>query len=187
MRYSRLTALLAFCLCVGSLAAEDYLLKIETHGYIDAVVPDDFKLNESLPDPQSGKPPARREGEPEQKLLRSIEVIVRPDADFRTKSVNGKQTIRLTGRMTSKGDGKFDVTFRHAMLTISDTTVLVEEGVEEPIINITEMQTQITADLDQSVMLGDSLSATQTKDGIKRVTKNTSRLKLTRYEPSDDE
>ena len=93
MNRSMLFAIAVCCAsATANASAEDYLLRLETTGYVD-------------------RPLA--EVDPQEVVLRSIEVVARPGSPFRAKVIMGKETLTFAGKLHPAKDGAFRVEMRY--------------------------------------------------------------------------
>ena len=83
-----LIAFALHCSCAAATNADDYLLRVDTIGYVD--------------EPASEKPP-------KEVVLSSVEVVARPESAFRTRVTTGRQTLVLAGNLRRGDDGGFVV------------------------------------------------------------------------------
>lgn len=128
-----LIAFAVHCTCAVATNADDYLLRVDTIGYVD--------------EPASGEAP-------KETVLRSIEVLTRPKSAFHTKVTSGRQTLVMSGNLRRDDDGGFVVHVRYAHSVDTGNTVPTEGGGREPVLDKTAAQTTVTVALGESVNLG---------------------------------
>jgi len=159
-----LIALAVQCSCAAATNADDYLLRVDTIGYVD--------------EPASEKAP-------KETVLRSIEVVARPESAFHSKVTTGPQTLVMAGNLRRDDDGGFVVQIRYAHSVDTGNTVPTEDGGREPVPGKTAAQTTVKVALGDSVTLG----RFETEEGApgKRRLKSKAMyvLVLTKYEPTD--
>ena len=121
-------------LCTSSAVAEDYLLRVDAIGFVDR--------------------PASEKDLPEA-TLRSVEVVVRPDSTFHTKTIIGAETVIVSGKLCPKDKGGFSLQI-HYEHTVVDTGIILpnEEGIMKPLLHIMSANTTIAIAIDESVVLG---------------------------------
>ena len=96
-----MTSLVMF-LSASSCFADEYLIRVDAVGYEDAIV---------------------SEKNPEESVLRSIEVFAQPNKPFRSKVRLGVETLVLEGMLTPQADGSFSMQVKY--LHEIDTGVIV--------------------------------------------------------------
>ncbi|MDA0835996.1 MAG: hypothetical protein O2955_20015 [Planctomycetota bacterium] len=110
-----LLAFVVFCALASTTYAEDYLLRIDTVGYVD--VPADEK-------------------EPKETVLRSIEVVSRPESTFHskvtTKVATGLETLKVKGKLYPADDGGFEMQINYDYKIDLAEGVTTEDGVWVP-------------------------------------------------------
>ncbi|MEZ6056213.1 MAG: hypothetical protein R3C01_05870 [Planctomycetaceae bacterium] len=138
---------------------EDVLFRVETVGYVDQLATD----------------PSPRE-----QTLRSIEVVARPDEPFRSVVRVGSQTIKLTGTLRLTEKGEYACRFRYCCLTDTGETVLVQEGLREPVIRVDSLDTSMTLPENRSVTLGGLTTEQQNSSEPVRYSKTRHILTITK-------
>ena len=131
------TLLLAMVICcswASSAIADDYLLRVDEIGFVDRL-PAEKDLPETT--------------------FRSVEIVVRPDSTFHTKTITGPETVIVSGKLRSKESGGFslDIVYEH---TVVDIEIILpnEEGIQKPLRHTTRVNTTIAIAVDESVVLG---------------------------------
>ncbi len=163
MNRSILLAFAVYCLCCSATNADDYLLRVETLGYVD-----------------------KSEKDPKEMILRSIEVVARPDSAFLSKVNTGTQTLLVAGKLRPADSGGFNVQIRYVYSIDTGITVPTEDGGRKSVLCKSATQTIITIAVGDSVTIG-GLETTASESGEPKL-KSKARcvLVLTKYEPTDD-
>ena len=156
-----LLAVAVHCSCVSATVADDYLLRIDTVGYVD-------------------RPAAEKH--PKKTVLRSIEVIARPQSAFHGKTkIGAQQSLTLTGKLSPADNGKFAVQFRYVHSIDTGVTVPTEDGKPKPLLGMDMIQTSLTIALDESLTIGGLAQArSKNKSKVWYV------LRLSKYTSPDD-
>ena len=160
--------LLAFavhCSCAAATIADDYLLRVDTIGYVDKLA---------------------SEKAPVETILRSIEVVARPRSAFHGKVNTGTQTLVVAGNLRPADSGGFVVQIRHVYSVDTGRSVPTEDGGRKPLRDTTVTQTIVTVADGDSVTLGgsDTTSSRPGKPTLRSRTRCV--LVLAKYEPTDD-
>ncbi len=163
------TLWLAMIIC-GSWAsfafADDYLLRVDEIGFVDRL-PAEKDLPETT--------------------FRSVEVVVRPDSTFHTKTVIGTETVIVSGKLCPKDKGGFSLQI-HYEHTVVDTGIILpnEDGIMKPLLHIMSANTTIAIAVDESVALG----GFESKDGDMvnpdKHSKSRFALVLAKHKPQQD-
>ncbi len=130
---TQLLAMVICCTWASSAIAEDYLLRIDAIGFVDR--------------------PASEKDLPE-KTLQSVEVVVRPDSTFHTKTIIGAETVIVSGKLCPKDKGGFSLQIRYEHTVDTGIILPNEEGIKKPLLDIMAVQTSIDLAIDESVALG---------------------------------
>ncbi len=161
--------LLAFvvqCLCASIAIADDYLLRLDTIGYVD-------------------RPAAEKH--PKETVLRSIEVVARPGSVFHGKvRVGTVQTLTLTGKLSPADKGGFTLLIRYVHSIDSGVTVLTEDGKRKPLLDTTAFHTTIAISLGDPVTIAGASSKTSQFGKPKVKSKTRYVFRLSKYELPDD-
>lgn len=145
--------------------ADEYLLRVDAIGYLDKSV---------------------TEVAPKETVLRSIEVVVRPDTAFHSKVITGKQTLAVSGKLRSTDDGRFDVQIRHVYAVDTGITVATKDLGRESVVDGTTMQTGIKITVGDPLTLGCVGSTTREADKPARRSETRYVLSLTKHTPDTD-
>lgn len=129
-----LLAMVVCCSCASSAIAEEYLLRIDEIGFVDRL-PSEKDLPETT--------------------FRSVEVVVRPDSTFHTKTIIGAETVIVSGKLCPKDKGGFSLQI-HYEHTVVDTGIILpnEEGIKIPGRNTFYVNREIELAVDESVTTG---------------------------------
>lgn len=160
-----LLALAVHASCAASAIADDYLVRLDAIGYVDV--------------------PAS-ERDPEEAVLYSIEVVVRPQTPFHAKAQIGPQTLTLSGKISQFENGDFVGQVRYAHSADTGIIIPTEDGRGKPSRSLSSSQTQIMIGLGDSVCIGGNLGRTRHEGKGETVYKVLCFLTLTKYEPTDD-
>ncbi|GIX04926.1 MAG: hypothetical protein KatS3mg114_0795 [Planctomycetaceae bacterium] len=152
-----LLAILLFCSAVP--ADDEYLLRVDTIGYIDS--PEEF---------------------PKEIVLHSIDVLARPNQAFHSQVKIGSETLIISGRLHPvDGEFRVQIGFTHSV----DTGTVVHG---EPILNESSVKTTVVVAAGKSVDIGFSTSTADVitdKTEISRVkSKKRCVLFLSEYQPA---
>ena len=120
-------------LWTSSAIAEDYLLRVDAIGFVDR--------------------PASERDLPET-TLRSVEIVVRPDSTFHTKTVIGAETVIVSGKLSPKNTGGFSLQIFYARTVDTGIILPNEQGIMKPLLHIMSVNTTIAIAIDESVVLG---------------------------------
>jgi len=101
---SILLVLALLCSHSATIRGDDYLLRIDTMGYVD-----------------------RSDEIPKEILLHSIEIVVRPQSPFRCKVVVCAETLVVAGKLSPVDHGDFNVQIRFAHSVDTGIRVLVND------------------------------------------------------------
>lgn len=159
--------LLAFAVQSFSAAAaiaDDYLLRLDTIGYVDK--------------------PASEEA-PKEVVLRSIEVIARPQSQFYGKVNIGLQSLTLVGKLSPTDNGDFNVHIKYICSIDTGTTVPIEDGRRQPLPDTTVVKTNVTITIGDSVTMGRLDTTTEQSGKPKQKSKTRYVLILAKYDPTD--
>lgn len=159
--------LLAFAvsnLSAAAAVADDYLLRLDTIGYVD-------------------KPASEKD--PKEIVLRSIEVIARPQSTFYGKVNTGSQSLTLVGKLCPTDNGGFDVHIKYICSIDTGTTVLMEDGRRQPLPDTTMVETNVTITVSDSVTIGGIDTTKEQSGNAKQRSKTRHVLILSQYEPAD--
>ena len=160
--------LLAFavhCLCAAATNADDYLLRLDTIGYVD-------------------KPVSEKDSK--ETILRSIEVVARPQSAFHCKVNMGTQTLTLAGKLRPADRGGFNVQIRYAYSIETGTTVPIEDGARKPVPSTSAIQTNATIAVGDSVTIAGSERKTSQSGKPRLKSKTRYVLVLAKFKPTDD-
>ena len=161
--------LLAFavhCSCASTTIADDYLLRLDTIGYID-------------------RPAAEKH--PKETVLRSIEIVVRPQSAIYGKvRIGTKQTLTLTGKLSPTDNCRFSLQIRYVHSIDTGITVPTEDGKRKPLPDTTAIHTTATLALGDPVTIAGSEAKTTQSGKPKDKSKRRYVLVLTKYELPDD-
>ncbi len=133
MLRSLILAMVACGSCASFAVAEDYLLRVDTIGFVDRL-PSEKDLPETP--------------------LRSVEVVVRPDSTFHTKTIIGAETVTMSGKLCPKDKGGFSLQIRYRRTVDTGISLPNEQGVKKPVLGIMSVNTNIELTVDESVPLG---------------------------------
>jgi hypothetical protein len=145
--------------------ATEYILQVETVGYID-------------------KPAG--EAKPEETVLRAIEVVGQPNSVFYGKAKIGKHSVLLIGRLSAAEGGDFVVDIRYVDAFDTGVTIPNQNGEPKRVLNTTSSKTTITVSLGDPVVLGGlNTTSVATLNGTRRHTRTNVRhvFVLNRFEP----
>jgi hypothetical protein len=160
--------LLAFalhCSCTATATAEDYLLRLDTMGYVDR--------------------PAT-EQHPNETTLRSIEVATRPESAFHCKVRMGTQQTLLTGRLSSKKNGNFTLQLRYVRSIDTGVTIPTGHCRHKPLLGTTEIDTTVTISLGDPATVASFDTETERSGHPKDKSKTRYVVLLTKHEPPSD-
>ena len=158
-----LLAIAVACSWASAAFAGDYLVRVDTMGYVD-------------------RPAAEKD--PKETILRSIEVVARPGAVFHCKvRIGTHQTLTLTGKLRPVDKGNFVIEFQHVYTIDTGVTVPTEGGKRKPLLDTTTTQTMIAVPLDVPVVIG-GLDIQSGKPKVK--SRQRWVLRLTKYKSPDD-
>ncbi len=126
-------AFAAHSFCSTAAVADDYLLRLDTNGYVHAAASDK---------------------EPTEAILRSIEVITRPESEFHSRVKIGNESLTLAGKLFPAADGSFTVhvTYIHSLDT--GTVVQREDGSRQSLPETTTVETKIMITDGDSITIG---------------------------------
>lgn len=165
MNRSVLLAIAVCFLCGAAPTEEVFLLRVDTVGYIDQPV---------------------SEKEPKETVLRSIEVIVRPEFAFHSKVKTGKQTLVLAGNLRSSDNGGFVVQLRYVDLIDTGISVPTTNGGRNDAPDKSAVKTAISIALGDSVTIGGFETTVSEPGRPDRRSKTRQVLVLTEYKLTDD-
>jgi hypothetical protein len=153
------------CSLATAAVAEDYRLRLDAVGYVDAAADDEHS---------------------EETVLHSIEVVARPDTAFHGKAAFGTETVRFSGMLRRKEDGKFVLQMKYAHAVYRGTTVLAADGSRSPVPDRTSFFTTIAITEDEPLKLS-YISNQKSKFGtLERKSSIHYVLALKKHEPMDD-
>gem|GEM_PF-2080891 len=161
MTRSILLLLAVQCSFATAIYSDDYVLRIDTMGYVDA----------------SGK-------EPRETLLHSIETVVRPQVPFRCKAIFGTKTLNVAGKLLPADHGEFRVQIRYTHAVETGIPVLVKDGVYNPVDDVTAVETTVTMAVGESVPIAGFKTTVSQPSTPQRETKTRCILSLTECEPT---
>ncbi len=165
MHRSMLLAFAVYCSTCSVTNADDFLLRVDTIGYID-------------------KPASEKD--PQETILRSIEVVAHPESAFYSKVKTGTQTLAVKGKLRSADSGGFNLQIRYVCSIETGIGVPTNDGGWESVPDATEIQTNITIALGESVMLGGFETKESGSGKPECHSKTRCVVVLARYEPTDD-
>ncbi len=113
--------------------ADDYLLRVETTGFVDEPV---------------------AETKPKETVLRAVEVVVRPDLPFYGKLEMGKRTLLLVGKLRATEDGTFDVHLRYVDTLDMGETISTKSGKPRRVLKTSACESNVSVPLGKRVILG---------------------------------
>jgi hypothetical protein len=150
--------------CAATAVADEYLLRIDTVGYLNR--------------------PAEEKA-PQETALRSIEVRVRPESTFHGKVNVGKEIMVVSGKLVPSEEVGFVAYIKYEYSIDSGHTTPTESGGRKPVLETTSTQTCIGIAPGGSVSLGD-FDTTLSQQG-KPTVKSKSRhiLVLSQAEPAE--
>ncbi len=157
--------LLAFAVCFScnsAAIADDYLLRIDTIGYID-------------------KPASEKD--PKETNIRSIEVVARPESAFHSKVSTGNQTLFVVGKLLRAENGGYHVQIRYVHSIDTGISVATEDGGRKPVPDTTEIQTTTTVAVGDTVTIGGFETNASGSGKPDRHSKTRCVLVLAKYEP----
>jgi hypothetical protein len=129
-------------LCAGNACCDDFLLRLEAIGYVDH--------------------PAAA-GEPEEKLLHSIEVVARTQLPFHARVKTGAETLSFRGELRPKEDGSFLVDFSYEHVVDTGMTVPTTSGERKPVLKETSMSSTASLTPDLATRVSGVSTKTETK------------------------
>ena len=159
-----LLAFAVYCSSGATTIADDYFLRLDTIGYVD-------------------KPASEKNRK--ETILRSIEVIARPQSAFHGKVTIGTQTLSLAGELRPADNGGFNVQIRYLYSIDTGTTVPTEDGGRKSVPDTSTIQTSIAISVGESVTIGGLETKTSESGKPKLKSKARCVLVLTKYEPND--
>ena len=160
-----LSILAVHCSCAATTLADDYLLRLDTIGYVN--------------NPASDKPP-------KETILGSIETIARPRSAFHGKVKIGAQTLMLSGELHPADNGHFNVQLRYTHSIDRGMTVPTECGGLEPVLDASSLSTTLTIALGTPVLVGGSETETKQVGEATKASKARHVLLLTEYDATAD-
>ncbi len=144
--------------------AEEYIVRLETVGYVDRPMSEEAS---------------------EEVTLRSIEVVARVGAAFHGKVAVRKETLRLTGELRPASDGRFTVEFRYEYKIDTGTFGPTADGGWERKFAGDELLNTATLALDDPVAISGSDTVSGFADGRQLKSKLRDVLVVTRYEAEE--
>ena len=91
----------------------------------------------------------------DEKLLRSIEVVARPDVPFSGKVVLGSATLMLSGCLTRSDDDSknWQIDVRHVFKVATGDRIPIADGKWEPVVDTSATETTIGIHVNEKVTL----------------------------------
>lgn len=168
----RLTYLLILLVTTPALAT-DYIVRVETTGYVDAEIKPDSV-------------------EPEERSLRTIETLCRIGQPFRARIIVGNETTTLSGivKESDLPESDFRVDLKHSHVVDTGLTVPAAHGMEQKILNINSSNTTVAVVQGKPLKLGGLLaSSTDTTEAGTRTTRSVIFYTITveEHDPTADE
>lgn len=165
--YQTLLNLFAVLLVFNShVLADDYVLCLDTVGYVNAPT---------------------NEEQPKGTVIRSIEAVARPQTDFYSKAaLDTKQSLLLSGEITSLGAGKFKVSLRHVYSHSTGVISGPKKGGHRPEPDIEELRTVVTVTVGKPITLGETATISNHENGGRTKTVHRHVLLLTALNKLDD-
>ena len=145
------------CALSEATIGDDYVLRVETVGYID-------------------KPAA--EAKPKESVLRTIEVVARLDSKFYGKVNVGKHTLLVAGELLTTKTGGFHVHIHYVHTLDTGVTIPIQNGKRKRVLDTSSLQTQMAVSLGKPVTLGGCEYSSGTSDPQPRHTKSKIRYVL---------
>ena len=133
MNRSIVLAMVVCCSCASFAVAEDYLLRVDAIGFVDRL-PAEKDLPETT--------------------LRSVEVVVRPDSPFHTKTIIGAETVIVSGKLCPKDKGGFSLQILYMRTVDTGIRLPNELGIKKPSLDTTALHTTNAIAIDESFALG---------------------------------
>lgn len=165
-----LLAFAVLCSLASATHADDYLLRVDTVGYVDI--------------PASEK-------DPQETILRSVEVVARPESTFHskvtTKVSTGSETLKVKGKFRPADDGGFEMQIEYRYSIDTDQGVPTADGGRIPGRTTTAIATRVAiAAGEDSVSLSGPLVKIENEEGKpERRSKIRYVLHLSKYTPTD--
>ena len=161
---SLVLAMVICCSGASSAIAEDYLLRIDEIGFVDR--------------------PASERDLPES-TLRSVEIVVRPDSTFHTKTINGAETVAVSGKLSPQEKGGFLLQILYSYRVVdTDISVPNEHGIKIPGLNTFGVNTEIELALDESVATSSLVTKTGDSGNPEKHSAKRLELILTKHTPT---
>ena len=165
MNGSVLLAVAVCCSCGSITNVDEYLLRVDTVGYVD-------------------KPTS--EQDPKETVLRSIEVVARPQSSFHSKVNIGTETLVVDGKLRPADGGGFEVWIRYLYSNDTGVSVPTEGGGRKSLPDTSAIETQIAVAVGDSIDLGGGETTVSESGKPERRSKTRYILVLTKYTPTDE-
>lgn len=153
------------CLLASTSSADDYVIRIDTFGFVD-------------------KPSADKD--PEEATLRSIVVMAHPNAAFHAKVTEGKETLIMNGHLQPSDNGTFKIRIHYTFSIDTGVTVITENGLPDPLPSIMEFETTVDVAVGDPVTVGGLNSTSKTPGNDEIQSRQRCVLVLEQYVPAID-
>jgi hypothetical protein len=152
------------CVSTSATIADDYLLRLESIGYVDAPSTEDS---------------------PKETVFRSIEIVARSESTFYGKVKTGRQTLQLAGELRAAERDTFRVNIHYIHATDTGRITLTDDGKQTPVLDTSSLRTTVVISLGKPLSLGGLEGSTVTQGAKAKHTKSKIRhvLVLTQHNP----
>lgn len=134
----------------GTAIADDYLVRVETIGFVNEPDVADHQEN----------------------VLRSIETVARPGASFHNRVTIGGQTITLSGELHMAEGGGYRVIVRHQFSIDTGLTIPGADAARKPVVDSSSVATTVEVDVDNPIVIS-GMACTSIKPGRETTIRST--------------